>query len=236
MRTRASGQPDQQVDGGTSSLRFDYDSLPSSVAKFLRGQADRIRRQCATSVIQIGKALCEAKRHLSHGGFLRWVECEVGIPARTAQAYMRVANWASTKGATVAYLSPTALYLLSSEGIPEEFVADILTRTEAGEWIAPSVLREELKAFRSKRQSFVSEICAPRATSGDTKWGVIAEGSQARVAIAELVAILVQALPAEAFERVRGIVTSDVVLSDPELARVLEREFSCAAQTCVSLV
>ena len=103
------GRLDQQLDGRMSSLRFDYESVPLSVAKFLRGQADRIRRQCATSVIQIGKALLEAKRHLSHGGFLRWVECEVCIPVRTAQTYMRVANWASDKGATVAHLSPSAL-------------------------------------------------------------------------------------------------------------------------------
>src|SRR5947209_2206835 len=68
-----------------SSLRFDYESVPLSVAKFLRGQADPIRRQCATSVIQVGKALLEAKRHLSHGGFVRWVECEVCISVRTAR-------------------------------------------------------------------------------------------------------------------------------------------------------
>jgi hypothetical protein len=115
------GRLDQQRDGRMSSLRLDYESLPLSVAKFLRGQADRIRRQCATSAIQIGKALLEAKRHLSHGRFLRWVECEVCIPVRTAQAYMRVANWASDKGATVAHLSPSALYLLSASGVSEEF-------------------------------------------------------------------------------------------------------------------
>jgi hypothetical protein len=237
MRSGAGDRQDEQIDG-VNSLRFDYESVPTSVAKFLRGQADRIRRQCATSIIQIGKALLEAKRHLSHGGFLRWVECEVGIPVRTAQAYMRVANWASTKGATVAHLSPTALHLLSSTGVPEDFVTDILSRTEAGEYIASSALREELKALRSnnKRENFVTERCSQLASSDDLKWGAVAAGDQARGAIAELVAILVQALSAEAFARVRGIVTSDVVLSDPELARVLEREFTCARQICVELV
>jgi hypothetical protein len=34
---------------------------------------------------------------------------------------MRVANWASDKGATVAHLSPSALYLLSASGVSEEF-------------------------------------------------------------------------------------------------------------------
>jgi hypothetical protein len=38
--------------------------------------------QCAVLSIQIGKALTEAKRRLSHGGFVQWTECEVAIPAR----------------------------------------------------------------------------------------------------------------------------------------------------------
>jgi len=228
-----------RLDGGAmTGFRFDYESVPSSVAKFLRGQADRIRRQCGTSIIQIGKALLEAKRQLSHGDFLRWVECEVGIPARTAQAYMRVASWASTKGATVAHLSPTALYMLSSTGVPEEFVIDILNRTDAGERIAPAALREELKAFQSgnRREDSATELCAQPASPDDLKWEAVATRTEACGAISELVAILVQALSVEAFARVRGIMTSNAVLSDPELARILEREFSCAAQTCVSLV
>jgi hypothetical protein len=238
MRGSVGDRLNQPLDGGVNGLRFDYGSVPSSVAKFLRGQADRIRRQCATSIIQIGKALLEAKRHLSHGGFLRWVECEVGIPVRTAQAYMRAANWASTKGATVAHLSPTALYLLSSAGAPEAFVTDILKRTEAGESIAPSVLREELKEFRSsnKREESVTEICAQQVFTDDLKWEPFVDEGQSRGAISELVAILVQALSAKAFARVRGILTSDVVLADPELARILEREFDCAAQICVEIV
>src|SRR6185295_2783239 len=131
---------DDRPEGG----KFDYDCLPSSVAKFLQGQADRIRRHCASSIIQIGKALTEAKHHLSHGQFLLWVEGEVGMPVRTAQAYTRIASWASTKGATVAHLTPSALHLLSASSTPAEFAADVLSRVKEGEHISPSVLRKEL--------------------------------------------------------------------------------------------
>src|SRR6478735_8849764 len=112
------------MGNGEDTFRFDYNSVSSSVAKFLKGQADRIRRQCASSTIQIGRALLESKRHLSHGEFTKWVELEVGVPVRTAQAYMRVAAWAADKGASVARLSPSALYLLSASTTPAEFVAD----------------------------------------------------------------------------------------------------------------
>lgn len=217
-------------DDRLSGSRFDYESLPPSVAKFLRGQADRIRRQCATSIINVGKALLEAKRHLSHGAFLCWVEREVGLPVRTAQLYMRAANWSSGKSAMVAHLAPSALYLLSTNGVPEEFVVNVLDRVAAGEQIAPAALREELKAFRSngKDDSCAAdvEMCAQKSSSNGGKWEAVTPESTARVAIVELVSILMQALSAEAFARVQEIVTSDAVLSDPQLARTLERAFS----------
>jgi hypothetical protein len=215
----------EENDGRVGSLRFDYETVPSSVAKFLVGQADRIRRQCATSSIQIGKALLEAKHHLSHGGFLRWVECEAGLPVRTAQAYMRVANWTLDKGATVAHLSPSVLYLLSTTGVPEEFVADILIRAEAGEKVAPSVLREELKTFRINEQ--LKRFGAPQASDDDLNWDSVATESETGGAVAQLVAILVHGLSAADFARVRDIVTSNSVLSDPQLAQTLERAFGC---------
>jgi hypothetical protein len=135
------GNPVVHEDGDL--VRFDYGCGPSSAANFFRGQADRIRRQCATSIIKIGRALIEAGRHLSHGAFTAWIELEVGIPVCTAQAYMRIAVWAAGKGATVARLSPSALHLLSSSNMPDEFVEAVLRRVEAGEYISAQSLRED---------------------------------------------------------------------------------------------
>jgi hypothetical protein len=69
-------------DGGSNSIYF---LVSPSVANFLRGQADRIRQYTRKSIIQIGKDLVAAKRYLSHGAFLRWVESEVGIPVRRVE-------------------------------------------------------------------------------------------------------------------------------------------------------
>jgi hypothetical protein len=232
MRTEMNSRIDKRCNGTLSSLRFDYESVPSSVAVFLRGQADRIQRQCTTSVIQIGKALLEAKRHLSHGEFLHWVESEVCIPVRTAQAYMRVANWASDKGATVAHLSPSALYLLSATGVPEDFVAGILRRSEAGEYLAPSKMRGELKALRANEQQerVGSDIFAERTLKTDSKRGAVAiVHSGAGGKLNEFVVILARGLSAADFARVRDIVTSEAVLSDTQLAQHLERAFSSDA-------
>jgi hypothetical protein len=124
---------------------FDYATVPPSVATFLKNQGERIRRCGASFVVNIGKDLIGAKRYLSHGAFLCWVEAEAGIPARAAQVYMQVAQWVGGKGATVAHLPLTALYLLSARSTPNEFTKDVLNRVQRGETISLTALRAELK-------------------------------------------------------------------------------------------
>jgi hypothetical protein len=218
----------ERLDGSLSTVRFDYDCLPLSVAKFLKGQADRIQRQCASSILQIGKALLEAKRHLSHGSFLRWVEAEVCMPARTAQAYMRVATWASARSATVAHLSPSVLYLLSASSAPEEFVSGILYRVQGGEYIPPPVMRKELRAWRQSAQQERLEPegaglpVPPKQPERESR--TIERKSDGGV-VSELVAILMRGLSSADFARVRDIVTSDNVRSDPRFAENLSNTF-----------
>jgi hypothetical protein len=209
-------------------LRFDYNQVPSSLASFLKGQADRIRKQCVTSIIQIGKALNEAKRHLSHGAFLNWVECEVCLPPRTAQAYMKVASWAADKSAAVAHLSPSTLCALSASNTPSEYVANILSRIENGENIAHSAIRSELKALRGSvqhgsgnlREAKMRRVVQKPAFSKNL-------GERANPdCLEELVAFLARILSPADFERVRELVTSEAVLTDPRLPETLLRVFS----------
>jgi hypothetical protein len=83
----------QSADGSDAYPPFDYRALSSSVSKFLRGQADRIRRTMGASIINLGKDLIAAKRYLSHGAFLRWVEGEVGIPAFRHERRRPICRW-----------------------------------------------------------------------------------------------------------------------------------------------
>lgn len=218
--------PTEYVEA-TSKLNFDYGKLPSPVAKFLRGQADRIRRQCVTSIIQIGKALIEAKRHVSHGAFLEWVEAEVCLPARTAQAYMRVAGWASGKGATVAYLSPSILYVLSSSSTPQEFVQSVLARVEAGENISVSRLRVELKNARAAlQQSGTRDDPVRTLTSSLVLQHEGAGAGDGHDAMVELVSILVRGLQTADLERIQSILKGDVSFTSSELVALIEGALS----------
>jgi hypothetical protein len=215
---------------GDLEERFNYDELPSLVAKFLRGQADRIRRQTTSSIIQIGKALLESKRHLSHGAFIRWVEWEVCIPARTAQGYMRVANWASGKSATVAHLSPAVLYVLSAPWVPKEYLAAILKRAEAGEHVTPAIIRTELKACRSnKSENCAAEKAASSETSENILWEPFSITNQTRSDVAELSEILSRGLSDDDLARVLEIIIKENVLSDPHWSQCFREAFIRAA-------
>jgi hypothetical protein len=211
-----------------SSSQFTYSDLSSSVARFLRGQAERIRRQAASSIVNIGKDLIGAKHYLSHGAFIGWVENEVGIPARTAQAYMRVAKWASQKSATVAHLPPSLLYLLSASSTPDTYIVDILKRAEAGERISLRAVRDELREMRESRQEQRQGQAgstlrhAQHETNSDTA-AIIHTSKDS--ALLEAVAILARALSAPDFLRVREIMTRRSILDDPQLPQKIVMAF-----------
>jgi hypothetical protein len=204
--------------------QFDYSPVSPPVAEVLKGQAARIQKYSRKAIIQVGKDLANAKHYLSHGAFLRWVENEVGIASRTAQGYMRVASWASSKSATVALLPPTALYALSALGVPKEVVDDVLQRAGEGERIQLSSLRVQLKAVRDARRDSrgaIDEIDDQPENSFDRT-------SAARIAalLSHAVGILAHALTADDFAEVHTITTSKRLLDDPDLARMLERAFA----------
>jgi hypothetical protein len=219
------GQHIKRLNGEPS---FDYGGVSSSVANFLRGQADRIRRYVGTSIVKTGKDLLAAKHYLSHGAFLRWVESEVGIPARTAQGYMQVAQWVGTKNATVAHLPPSVLYTLSARSTPKEFTAGVLVRIDAGEHISPHSIRKELKDFRQARRAKLSN-----GQNGTPVTALLRDDRpqeepaelDGQATVADAIYILQHSLSAADFIRVRQILTSNRVLDDPQLPQKILAAF-----------
>jgi hypothetical protein len=198
-------------------LRFDYSTVSSSVAQFLRGQAERIRRQAGASIIHLGKALIAAKHYLSHGAFLKWLDSEVGIPARTAQDYMQVAQWADGKSASVALLPPSILYVISTPSVPETFVEEVLQRIENGERVEPRHLRAELKAMRNNRRNERNDQDhdVDNQALSNERASISTMGADGLVF--EAVTIIARGLSDADFARVKEIMTSDAVRGNPKL-------------------
>ncbi len=145
------------------------------------------------------------------------------MPARTAQVYMRAAQWARNKDAIVAHLPPTLLYILSAPSTPEELTKALLERIEAGEQIEILAVRKELKKLRDHKQS-------GRVLANDAdRWTLDSvAGSDNLVAIIEAITIMCQRLSDTDFARVRMIFTDDRVLHDPALNKKIAVAFARA--------
>jgi hypothetical protein len=123
---------------------FDYGSLPPEIADALREQTARIRHQVkatATAIVWIGRDLTAVKQMLGHGQFVRWVESECGFSGRSAQNYMRTAEFLEGKSATIALLPLATLYRLSAKNAPPEVVAAVIDRAARGEISEADVIR-----------------------------------------------------------------------------------------------
>jgi hypothetical protein len=135
---------------------FNYDALPAELAGSLRAQAERIKKRVAQhtqDMIETGLDLLAVKGNVQHGMFTDWVESELGMPIRTAQAYMRAAEWANSdeaKSANFALLRPTTVQRLSSKSTPTEIRKAVLARVQEGQMVADKDVATMLWARRER--------------------------------------------------------------------------------------
>jgi hypothetical protein len=129
-----------------TTVAFDYSAIDADLACNLRQQANRIRTrigEATQDLIDIGRDLLAAKKHLiGHGDFIRWVEAEVGIPRRTAQAYMAIAKLADDRGAVIALLPPTTVHRLASKSAPSEVVSEVVAKAQSGDVLPDRMVSE----------------------------------------------------------------------------------------------
>lgn len=218
----------------SSKSGFDYGSVDPSVARFLRGQARRISQTASRSIIQVGKDLVAAKHYLAHGAFANWVEQEVGIPVRTAQNYMQVANWTAGKCENVSLLPASLLYILSAPSAPKQLVDDVLADVLAGKHIAVASVRERARALRRGDDRRAARIDPKREDTvvddDDTEMDPTDDVRlDPEASVAELVRVLRGGLSARDFERVTRIFSRRSLRSDPELGNAIYNAVAAVA-------
>ena len=135
---------------------FDYSVVDADTAASLRSQASRIRTRIGKAtqdLIDIGRDLLAAKRNLiDHGAFIEWVESEVGIVRRTAQAYMALAKFADDNGAAIALLPPTTAHRLAAKSAPPEIVSEVVSKALSGEVLPDRAVAEMISAAKSQKE------------------------------------------------------------------------------------
>jgi hypothetical protein len=134
---------------------FDYSAFDADTASNLRAQASRIRKRIGKAtqdLIDIGRDLLAAKKNLvDHGAFIGWVESEVGIVRRTAQAYMALAKLADDNGAAIALLPPTTAHRLAAKSVPPEIVSKVVSKALSGEVLADRTVAEMISVAKSPK-------------------------------------------------------------------------------------
>jgi Protein of unknown function (DUF3102) len=158
-------------------VAFDYSVIDADLASNLRRQATRIRTRIGKAtqdLIDIGRDLLAAKKHLiDHGDFIRWVEAEVGIARRTAQAYMAIAKLADDKGAAVALLPPTTVHRLASKSAPPEVVSEVVAKAQSGDVLPDRTVSEMIHEAKFQRQKTAHHetngLHQPKQSRIDTK-------------------------------------------------------------------
>src|ERR1700733_2471014 len=91
-------------------LPFDYNTLDTDDAAYVRAIADRVRekdQQARGNVIDIGRDLIVVKEKLDHGQFGPWLRAEFQWDERTAQRYMGLAEHFGDKSDIVSLLPET---------------------------------------------------------------------------------------------------------------------------------
>jgi hypothetical protein len=144
---------------------FDYSVLDVDIASNLREQANRIRTRIGKAtqdLIDIGRDLLAAKKHLlDHGEFIKWVESEVGIARRTAQAYMAIAKLADDKGAAIALLPPTTVHRLAAKSAPPEVVSEVVAKAKSGDVLPDRTVFEMISEAKAQKKQTeqVNRLC-----------------------------------------------------------------------------
>jgi hypothetical protein len=150
-------------------VAFDYSAIDADLASNLRRQANRIRTRIGKAtqdLIDIGRDLLAAKKHLiDHGDFIKWVEAEVGIARRTAQAYMAIAKLADEKGAAIALLPPTTVHRLASKSAPPEIVSEVVAKAQSGDVLPDRMVSEMIleAKFQRKKAARYEGNCLPQS-------------------------------------------------------------------------
>lgn len=199
---------------------FNYDGVEPELAKFLRNRARLIKsqvRQQTRSIIETGAILQDVKARLEHGSFTVWVQAELGCSLRTAENYMRAAEFANGKNEIVSRLPPATVYALAAPSTPDEVKSKVMGALETGKDIDVRTIESQIRRAREGKGS--RKDLEPKPVGGDAM-------AQVRATMGEVAAILGGALSGEAYRRVGELLTGPAIVNHPtHFVRVLKEIF-----------
>ena len=131
----------------------------------------RLGKRVVGDVIEIGRRLIECQKLIPHGGWLPWLDAELGWSQSTALNFMRVCQLALSKNANFADLNlpVSALYLLAAPSTPADVQDEIIERAGAGEIVKVVDVKNAIEARKRPTGKAIETPKAETATIETTK-------------------------------------------------------------------
>lgn len=129
--------------------RFDPTQLQPAEREFLRSAETRIRGsvvRMASELIVIGATLCAVKERLGHGHFMLWASSELPWSHAMTNKFCNVAKFFGDRDVTK--FQPSALYVLSWPGVPEQAREYACELAEDGQEITHAEAKEIIDSYR----------------------------------------------------------------------------------------
>jgi hypothetical protein len=120
----------------SAELYYDYTQLPSEHREAVRRSARIIKpllKRTAEDIFIIGGELRSVKEMLPHGRYTEWLGIEFGLSERMAQHFVNVRERLGPKSEKFSVLPPSTLYLLAAPSTPDEAIAVVEERIDAGD-------------------------------------------------------------------------------------------------------
>jgi hypothetical protein len=199
------------VDGGERKI----DEVVARLKVHIRLQIENV--VAIGNDLEILKEIAESRR------FLAEIE-KLGLQPRTAQMYMRIAQYIGDKCEMLSHLRLplTTLYLLARRSTPEVVRAEIFRKLDAGEPLTRSQIEDAVKT--TKKTSLGNPTADPPPNGGPGARSLENSGSSAstplpanREAAQEAVRLLEQVLGEDEFGRFRQLYVEGRVFFEEEL-------------------
>jgi hypothetical protein len=120
----------------STELYYDYNQLPPEHREAVRRSARIIKpllKRTAEDIFIIGGELRAVKEMLPHGRYTEWLGVEFGLSERMAQHFVNVRERLGPKSEKFSVLPPSTLYLLAAPSTPDEAIAVVEERIDAGD-------------------------------------------------------------------------------------------------------
>jgi hypothetical protein len=140
----------------SAELYYDYNQLPSEHREAVRRSARIIKpllKRTAEDIFIIGGELRGVKEMLPHGKYTEWLGVEFGLSERMAQHFVNVRERLGPKSEKFSVLPPSTLYLLAAPSTPDEAIAVVEERIDAGDRLSVAHVQRTIDEHKRRARA-----------------------------------------------------------------------------------